>query len=50
VMGTCHGIEILPVVCPDIARATAADIADFANSWPVSHPAQRRRARGGQRL
>jgi len=32
VMGTCHGIEILPVVCPDIARATAADIADFANS------------------
>jgi acetyl esterase/lipase len=29
-MGTCHGIEILPVVCPDIARSTAADIADFA--------------------
>lgn len=32
VMGTCHGIEILPVICPDIARATAADIADFARS------------------
>jgi acetyl esterase/lipase len=30
VMGTCHGIEILPVVCPDIARSTASDIADFA--------------------
>lgn len=29
VMGTCHGIEILPVVCPDIARATAGDIATF---------------------
>jgi acetyl esterase len=32
VMGTCHGIEILPVVCPDIAQSTAADIADFATS------------------
>jgi acetyl esterase/lipase len=30
-MGTCHGIEILPVVCPDIARSTAGDIADFVN-------------------
>lgn len=30
VMGTCHGIEILPVICPDIARATASDIAEFA--------------------
>jgi acetyl esterase len=29
-MGTCHGLEILPVVCPDIARSTAIDIADFA--------------------
>jgi acetyl esterase len=29
-MGTCHGIEILPVVCPDIARSTASDIANFA--------------------
>jgi len=28
-MGTCHGIEILPVVCPDIARSTARDIAGF---------------------
>jgi acetyl esterase len=31
-MGTCHGIEILPVICPDIARSTARDIADFARS------------------
>jgi acetyl esterase len=30
VMGTCHGVEILPVICPDIARSTAIDIADFA--------------------
>jgi acetyl esterase/lipase len=29
-MGACHGIEILPVVCPDIARSTAADMAEFA--------------------
>jgi acetyl esterase len=29
VMGACHGIEILPVVCPDIARSTAADMAEF---------------------
>ena len=30
VMGTVHGTEILPVICPDISRSTAADIADFA--------------------
>ena len=30
VMGTTHGIEILPPVCPDISRDTAADIANFA--------------------
>jgi acetyl esterase len=30
-MGACHGVELLlPVVCPDIARSTARDIADFA--------------------
>jgi len=29
-MGACHGIELLPVICPDIARSTASDIADFA--------------------
>jgi acetyl esterase len=30
-MGACHGAELLlPVVCPDIARSTANDIADFA--------------------
>jgi acetyl esterase len=32
VMGTCHGIEILPTICPDIARSTAADIACFATA------------------
>jgi acetyl esterase len=31
-MGTIHGMEILPTICPDIARSTAADIADFARS------------------
>jgi acetyl esterase/lipase len=30
VMGACHAIEILPAVCPDLARSTAADMADFA--------------------
>jgi acetyl esterase len=30
-MGACHGIEILlPVICPDIARSTASDIANLA--------------------
>jgi hypothetical protein len=29
-MGACHGIETFPVVCPDIARSTAGDIANFA--------------------
>jgi acetyl esterase len=32
VMGTVHGTEILPVICPDISRNTAADIADFVKS------------------
>jgi acetyl esterase/lipase len=31
-MGMCHALEVLPVVCPDVARSTAADIADFAFS------------------
>jgi len=30
IKGTCHGIEILPTICPDIARDTASDIAHFA--------------------
>jgi acetyl esterase len=31
IMGACHGIEILlPVICPDIARSTASDIANLA--------------------
>jgi len=31
-MGMCHALEALPVVCPDIARSTACDIANFAIS------------------
>jgi acetyl esterase/lipase len=30
VMGTVHGTEIMPMMCPDISRDTAASIADFA--------------------
>jgi len=29
-MGACHGLELLPSICPDIANSTASDIADFA--------------------
>lgn len=29
-MGACHAVEVLPVICPDISRATASDIANFA--------------------
>jgi hypothetical protein len=31
-MGACHAIELLPVICPDIAYSTASasDIANFA--------------------
>ncbi len=29
-MGACHGIEIFPVLCPDIAHSTASDMANFA--------------------
>jgi acetyl esterase/lipase len=32
VMGTVHGTEILPMMCPEISRDTAASIADFARS------------------
>jgi acetyl esterase len=32
VMGTVHGTEILPVICPDISRDTTSDIANFARS------------------
>jgi hypothetical protein len=28
-MGTMHGTEIFPIVCPDITRDTARDIAGF---------------------
>ncbi|HXD89913.1 MAG TPA: alpha/beta hydrolase, partial [Candidatus Binataceae bacterium] len=30
VMGTVHGTEIFPSVCPDISRDSARDIAYFA--------------------
>ena len=29
-MGACHGIELFPAICPDIAYSTASDIANFA--------------------
>jgi acetyl esterase len=29
-MGACHGLELLPAICPDIAHSTASDIAEFA--------------------
>jgi acetyl esterase/lipase len=29
VMGTIHGTEVMPIMCPDISRDTAASIADF---------------------
>ena len=32
VMGTIHGSEIFPILCPDISRETAASIADFART------------------
>jgi acetyl esterase/lipase len=32
VMGTVHGTEILPFMCPEISRDTAASIADFART------------------
>jgi len=28
-MGMCHGIEAMPLICPDITFATASDIASF---------------------
>ena len=31
-LGTCRGVEIMPVVCPDISHATAGDIATFVSS------------------
>jgi CubicO group peptidase (beta-lactamase class C family)/acetyl esterase/lipase len=34
VMGACHCIELLPVICPDISHATASDIANFAIRAP----------------
>ena len=32
VMGTIHGTEILPIMCPDISLDTARSIADFART------------------
>lgn len=32
VMGTVHGTEILPMMCPEISRDTAVTIADFARN------------------
>ena len=30
VMGTVHGTEVFPAICPDISRDSASDIANFA--------------------
>jgi acetyl esterase/lipase len=38
VMGTVHGTEILPVICPDISRDTASEIANFARSTSRQQP------------
>jgi acetyl esterase/lipase len=32
VMGTIHGTEVFPLMCPDISRDTAASIAEFART------------------
>jgi acetyl esterase/lipase len=32
VLGTSHGVEVFPPLCPDVSHSTAADIAAFANS------------------
>jgi acetyl esterase len=32
VMGTIHGTEMFPLMCPDISADTAATIAEFARS------------------
>ena len=32
VMGTIHGTELFPLMCPDISRETAASIANFART------------------
>jgi acetyl esterase/lipase len=32
VMGTVHGTEVMPIMCPDISRDTAASIADIART------------------
>ena len=34
-VGVCHAIEILPVICPDIADSTASEIADLAIGLPT---------------
>jgi acetyl esterase/lipase len=32
VMGTIHGTELFPMLCPDISRDTAVSVADFART------------------
>jgi acetyl esterase/lipase len=32
VMGTIHGTELVPMMCPDITRDTAMSLADFART------------------
>jgi len=32
VLGTMHGTEIVPIICPEVSHSTAVDIAAFASS------------------
>jgi hypothetical protein len=31
-LGTTHGIEIMPIACPDVTDAAASDIVAFVRS------------------
>ena len=46
-MGTVHGTEIFPVICPDISRDTASDIANFATGGWLPESGCDRRFSGG---
>ena len=34
-MGTIHGTELVPLMCPDITREAAMSLADFARGAPA---------------
>jgi hypothetical protein len=31
VLGTTHGIEVMPIACPDITAAAISDLVDFVS-------------------